>query len=50
MRKQAMETEVILATILGLAFVITALLIGARHIVERQSERDRIERRCRDLK
>jgi hypothetical protein len=45
-----MDTEVILATILGLAFVITPLLIGARYIVERQSESHHIERRCHDLK
>jgi hypothetical protein len=45
-----MDTEVILATILGLAFVISPLMVGARYMMERQSERDRIERRCRDLK
>ena len=45
-----MDTEVIVATILGLAFVISPLIVGARYIMERQSESDHIERRCRDLK
>lgn len=45
-----MDTEVILATILGLAFVISPLIVGARYIMERQSESDHIERRCRDPK
>jgi hypothetical protein len=44
-----MDTEVILATILGLAFVISPLMVGARYMMERRSESDRIERRCRDL-
>lgn len=44
-----MDTEVILATILGLAFVISPLMVGARYVMERQSENDQIERRCRDL-
>jgi uncharacterized membrane protein YciS (DUF1049 family) len=44
-----MATGVILATILGLTFVFSPLVVGALYLRDRQSDQHRLERRFRDL-
>jgi len=44
-----MGAAIIIATILGLTLVFLPLVVGALYLRERQSEKQRLERRFRDL-
>jgi len=48
-RRKPMGAAIIIATILGLTLVFLPLVVGALYLRERQSEKQRLERRFRDL-